>query len=411
MIEIKAPNKIKTNKFSIFLAGSTDTGKAEDWQKKVVNDLKDFDIYLYNPRRDDWDSSWKQEIENEQFYSQVTWELDGLDKADLIIINFSKDSKAPITFFELGANLNKNIFLCCPDGFYRKGNIDIYVEYYNIKNYFDNYNKMIDAVKEEIKNKELKENKMKHTFNENVQSFIDISLPLMNASNGDGKTQISEFVKLMSSNKVLKEQLNLFRIINEGIEVDEINETVKQLVSNSIMSFKLKYQPKQIKEANNLLNNFMVENNIKVTYTNNEVEEALTKILNSEGGIQSINEDINNSNIITNNLKVKKKSNNVNELMESFSSFNINSLNENDQKTFKKIMLANTTKEKEELFNETRNECITIINNLYSEAIDLSEKERLLNHKENLLNKVMTEENYQKELRKLLEYKNILNNI
>ena len=70
----------------IFLAGSIEMGAAEDWQTKTQERFKDFPITLLNPRRDDWDSSWTQEQKNPQFNYQVNWEMDSLDKADIIFI-------------------------------------------------------------------------------------------------------------------------------------------------------------------------------------------------------------------------------------------------------------------------------------------------------------------------------------
>ena len=133
MIEIKATNKILNDKFSIFLAGSIDMGTAVNWQEELVIRLLDYDGYLYNPKRDDWDSSWEQTIENNKFREQVEWELNAMDSADLIIFYFAKDSKSPITLLELGLHAKDNIIVCCPDGFYRKGNIDVVCNKYNIK--------------------------------------------------------------------------------------------------------------------------------------------------------------------------------------------------------------------------------------------------------------------------------------
>ncbi len=102
-------------------------GKAEDWQKKVTKELSEFDnVIVLNPRRDDWDSSWEQSIDNPKFNKQVYWELDAMEKADYIIMNFVEDTKSPISLLELGLYArSKKIFVCCPRKFWRKGNVDI----------------------------------------------------------------------------------------------------------------------------------------------------------------------------------------------------------------------------------------------------------------------------------------------
>jgi nucleoside 2-deoxyribosyltransferase len=117
----------------IFLAGSIEMGKAEKWQDRLAEMLKDDDVILFNPRRDDWDSSWTQRKDNPQFYEQVTWELENLDMADVVIFYFDPNTTSPITLIELGLQVgerDKKVIVCCPDGYFRKGNVDIVCERY-----------------------------------------------------------------------------------------------------------------------------------------------------------------------------------------------------------------------------------------------------------------------------------------
>jgi len=135
MKEIKAPYKFTPlKKFSIFLSGSIEQGKAVNWQDKICSYLEDKDIIILNPRRDDWDSSWVQSITNPQFKQQVEWELEALEKADLVVVYFDKDTKSPITLLELGLLARSGkLIVCCPKGFWRKGNVDIICERYDIQ--------------------------------------------------------------------------------------------------------------------------------------------------------------------------------------------------------------------------------------------------------------------------------------
>jgi hypothetical protein len=87
---------------SVFLAGSIEMGRAENWQATVEQALADLPVAILNPRRDDWDSSWKQDIANSQFRGQVEWELDAQERASLIVMHFAPDTQAPITLLELG---------------------------------------------------------------------------------------------------------------------------------------------------------------------------------------------------------------------------------------------------------------------------------------------------------------------
>jgi nucleoside 2-deoxyribosyltransferase len=124
MIVIK-PNSENQQKLgkSIFLAGSIEMGLAEDWQSKTVEIFKDYNLTFLNPRRDNWDSTLTQEMMNKEFSYQVNWEMDNLDECDIIFMNILPDTKSPITLLELGLQADsKKIIVCCPDGFWRKGN-------------------------------------------------------------------------------------------------------------------------------------------------------------------------------------------------------------------------------------------------------------------------------------------------
>ena len=125
-------------KAKVFLAGSIEMGTAEDWQKKVIAELKWLEILFFNPRRNDWNSSWKQEIGNEQFNSQVSWELNRLEECDFIFMYFSPETKSPISLLELGLYAKSGkMIVCCPEDFWRKGNVDIVCTRLNIPLYGD----------------------------------------------------------------------------------------------------------------------------------------------------------------------------------------------------------------------------------------------------------------------------------
>jgi hypothetical protein len=133
MIEIQAPNPTPfeyRDNFTLFLAGSIEMRTAEHWQKRVVEALKDCKrLTIYNPRRDDWDSSWVQSIDNPQFIEQVEWELDNLQRANLAIFYFDPSTKSPITLMELGMMSNPwspRTLVVCPKGFWRRSNVEFF---------------------------------------------------------------------------------------------------------------------------------------------------------------------------------------------------------------------------------------------------------------------------------------------
>lgn len=111
---------------SIFLAGSIEMGNAEKWQEVVAKELSGVTGIILDPRRDDWDSSWEQSKDNPDFRGQVEWELNMMEKASFVALYFDPNTKAAISLLELGYQLrSKKIVVACPEGFWRKGNVDI----------------------------------------------------------------------------------------------------------------------------------------------------------------------------------------------------------------------------------------------------------------------------------------------
>jgi len=127
---IKAPARLE-NGFLVFLSGSV---AGEDWRAALMTKLKDHPIIFLDPRRDDWDSSWKQTKDDPKFSEQVNWELNGLEKSNVIALYFDAASESPISLLEFGLfGQSGKMIVCCPKGFPHKGNVDIVCEKYAIE--------------------------------------------------------------------------------------------------------------------------------------------------------------------------------------------------------------------------------------------------------------------------------------
>lgn len=135
---------------SVFLAGSIDNGKASLWSHIVQDALADFDVTIFNPRRDTWQSDLEARAHNADFREQVNWELDRLSYSgqwpfgsDIAFFYFEPGSVSPITLQELGYVIGSmrrvgagdnyrfsrpSPIVVCPDGFWRKGNVEIMCE-------------------------------------------------------------------------------------------------------------------------------------------------------------------------------------------------------------------------------------------------------------------------------------------
>lgn len=142
---IKAPQPFPWGGKSVkvFLAGSIEMGDAPDWRSEVVNALSPFNVTLLDPWRDDWDNSWEQSIEDERFREQVDWELAALEAADVVLMYFAPGTMAPISLLEFGLFVRSGkLIVCCPEGFWRKGNVDIVCRRYGIT--------QVDSIEEAI---------------------------------------------------------------------------------------------------------------------------------------------------------------------------------------------------------------------------------------------------------------------
>ncbi|KAK8185213.1 uncharacterized protein BKA78DRAFT_231567, partial [Phyllosticta capitalensis] len=132
---------------SIFLAGSIEMGKAVDWQTEITKNLCHLPVTIMNPRRDDWDNDWKQDISDPRFKEQVVWELDCQDRADVIAMNFDKKTMSPITLMELGLYAGSGkLVVACPDGYWRRGNVQVVCDRFGIE-LLESLDELIENVK------------------------------------------------------------------------------------------------------------------------------------------------------------------------------------------------------------------------------------------------------------------------
>ena len=140
MVYIKAPSNVPLvshdSKY-LFLAGSIETGTEEMWQEQVRNQLRDTNWTILNPYRDDWDSSWVESKDDSNFREQVDWELNAQEmRAVTILMYFAPGTESPISLLEFGLFARTGrMLVVCPEGFWKKGNVDVVCERYGVKQY------------------------------------------------------------------------------------------------------------------------------------------------------------------------------------------------------------------------------------------------------------------------------------
>jgi hypothetical protein len=147
LLKPPAPIDLRPDEPAVFLAGSIEMGQAEPWQTAVEAALADLSIAILNPRRESWDATWRQAIDNPQFRGQVEWELEGLERATFVAMYFGPDTKSPITLLELGLLARSGrLIVCSPHGFWRRGNIEVVCNRYGVP-LFNEISELIAAVR------------------------------------------------------------------------------------------------------------------------------------------------------------------------------------------------------------------------------------------------------------------------
>lgn len=113
---------------SLVLFGTIETDPTDNWASNLSTTLLDLPIQILNPRRDDWDSTWREEVSFTPFRENVEWEMSHAEKAGLIVFCFKAGSLCPISLLELGMHASRfgqHTIVCCEEGFYKRGNVEI----------------------------------------------------------------------------------------------------------------------------------------------------------------------------------------------------------------------------------------------------------------------------------------------
>lgn len=137
---IRAPHEIPTG-FSpldrpvLFLGGTVEGPK---WREKMITALAkaDLDCTILDPYRADWDSSWEESVKDRRFTEQVEWETEARERADFVVMYFAPEAQSPVSMLELGltaAGTAGEVLLCCPEGYFKKGHVDMVRIRYSIK--------------------------------------------------------------------------------------------------------------------------------------------------------------------------------------------------------------------------------------------------------------------------------------
>jgi hypothetical protein len=132
----------------------------------LVEKLKDYNVTIYNPRRNNFDINNPKVSEE-----QIKWEHKYLHDSNILVFYFAQETLCPITLFELGAALERNIYttfkqdiiVYCEPEYSRKFDVELQIKlamknakelsegFWTPDDYFvsfhDNYDDFVDELK------------------------------------------------------------------------------------------------------------------------------------------------------------------------------------------------------------------------------------------------------------------------
>ncbi|PVI05900.1 hypothetical protein DM02DRAFT_553651 [Periconia macrospinosa] len=147
------PNRPTITQPSVVLYGAIESSPTDNWAISLTNSLSDLAVTVLNPRCDAWDSTWREDINFAPFKEQVDWEIDQAAAVDVIVFYFKPGALCPITLLELGmhgALYPKKCIVCCPEGFYKRGNVEIVCKRLGIPFLVENLSDLEEVVKDRM---------------------------------------------------------------------------------------------------------------------------------------------------------------------------------------------------------------------------------------------------------------------
>ncbi len=247
---------------------------------------------------------------------------------------------------------------------------------------------------------------LKNVFNDGlVESVVN--------QDATKKDTFKQYVNLVNENEILKAQFLVYTNIENKIESD-YNKALFY-VNENIKLFS-KYSKKDILNANTKLVNIALFEQV-TPYDKSELHENISKLIFTEQTPESIDVIVEATGFIVDYI-INNKPREIVEAIELpnslISSMMVDKYNEKyatldeSEKRVLKALIDSTDEEKKEVYTSTLNECLTLINEKL-DTTDLVVKEKLLKVKERLLgDKQVVDEDFNKNISKLVELRSNL---
>jgi len=249
--------------------------------------------------------------------------------------------------------------------------------------------------------------KIKNSFNVLLSESIS-------TKNDASKKLFKKYIQTIKESEILRTQFLVISNIEGKIESDK--EKANQFVKENISLFS-GFNKKDILEANKKLSSLVTLN--EDSYKHKELHENITKLIFTKRTPNNIDMIIETTSEVVDYI-LNNEPKEVSEIIDLPSSMistmmidkyneKYSTLDESEKKILKSI-INSTDEEKKEVYISTMRECIDLIDSRVKEA-DLDAKDKLLRVKDKLLNdKLEINEEFTKNISKLVDLKNSLNN-
>ena len=250
--------------------------------------------------------------------------------------------------------------------------------------------------------------KIKNAFNELLAEGLSTNNP-------ESKQVFKKYIKAIKENEILKTQFLVISNIENKIEPNR--EKATEFVKENIALFS-KFNKKDIMEANlNLAKPILFEQGSGNDYTNEILHENISKLIFIKRTPKTVDTIVEASSSVIDYI-VNNKEKVINEAIELPNSMLMNifvdkynekySTLSESEKEILKTLIDSTDETKKDVYLKTLRECIDLVNESLKGS-DSQTKEKLLNVKDRLLNDASEiNEDYFKNISKLVELKSSL---
>lgn len=249
--------------------------------------------------------------------------------------------------------------------------------------------------------------KIKNAFNDILaESIVDKSV--------EKRKIVKRFIRAISESKILKTQFLIYNNIES--RVDENQFSANLFITENINLLN-KFKKDEILSENNKLVNMsqMVKRRLELDYDKKELHESITSLIFNKKIVSTVQETTTSRmNVIKyineNKAKVVLETPEIpTSMLANLSVDKFNEkyadLTEDEHKVLNVILESDNVESREIVFNETIKSCIDSVNSRLKESTN---KEKLLNVKERLLNTNFMSETFSEDIVKLLDLKRTL---